>query len=61
MSSVLQSIGLYGDGEWNELMLMLLDKASVADSMVAIFAHHDNGTAPLFEASSPLDTGQCLV
>ena len=49
MSSVLQSVALYGDGEWDELMMILLDEAFVAGSMVAIFAHHDDGTAPPFE------------
>ena len=42
-------------------MLMLLDEASIAGSMVATFAHHDDGTAPPFEVSTPLETGQCLV
>ena len=40
---------------------MLLDEASAAGSMVATFFYHDDGTAPLFEVSTPLDTGQCLV
>ena len=39
----------YGDDKQDELMLMLLDEASIAGSMVATFAHHDDGTVSLFE------------
>ena len=47
----------YGDSKWDKLMLMLLDKASIAGSMVATFAHYDDGTAPPFEVLTPYDTG----
>ena len=54
-------MALYGDDKWNELMLMLLDKAFVVGSMVATFAHHIDGTAPLFKVSDLHETGQCLA
>ena len=54
-------MALYGDGKQDELMLMLLDEASIAGSMVATFAHHGDGTAPLLEVSTLHETGQCLV
>ena len=61
MFSILQSMALYGDDKWNELMLMLLYKAFVVGSMVATFAHHIDGTAPLLKVSTLLETGQCLA
>ena len=61
MSSMLQSIAPYGDGELDKQMLMLLDKASVAGSMVATFAHHNDGTTPPFEVSTLHKAGQCLA
>ena len=36
-------------------------EASVANMIVAIFAHHDDRTAPPFEVLTPHETGQCLA
>ena len=58
---MLQSVAPYEDGERDELILMILDEASIAGSIGATFTHHDDGTAPPFEVSTPLETGQCLV
>ena len=42
-------------------MLMLLDEASVARSIVATLAHYDNWTAPPFEVSTLHEAGWCLA
>ena len=39
----------YGEGEQDDLLLMLLDEVSVASSMVATFAPHDDRTVFPFE------------
>ena len=40
---------------------MLLDKASVADSMVDIFSHCNGGIAPPFVVSTPHEVEHCSV
>ena len=50
-------MALYWDGEWDKLMLMLLDDALVTGSMVVTFAHYDDRTAPPFEVSTLHETG----
>ena len=54
-------MALYQDGKCDELMIMLLNKVSIAGLMVAIFDHHDNGTVPPFEVLTPHETGLCLA
>ena len=49
----------YKENKQDELMLMLLDKVSVAGSMVVTFAHHDNRTIPPFEVSTLHELGYC--
>ena len=51
----------YREGEQDKLIFMLLDEALVSRFMVATFAHHNDGTIPLFELSAPYEPGQCLA
>ena len=45
-------MALYGEGEYNEVGLMLLEEASVVVLMVATLLHCDSGIALLFVVSA---------
>ena len=55
MTLVLYSVASYGDRVCDELMLLLLDEASVVGSMEPTFSYNNDGIAPLFIVSTPYE------